>query len=350
MQASVGVVGTLAGAVLLGFLFYALFLAARRLRNCWLVAGYAFLGATLCFGWFSYFYSLLTSFEVLAICLIFAALAYTSDPLRRGSRPALRRGGLLPAAAAALLAVVLVLAGVAAYPALQRNAAGLLLLHGAGIEEEDTAAAGPALRAAAALGAGEPSAALAALAPQQISTPLERGIYATALAANGDWKTAAESLADEQPLPRSLLVDLLGPHMSELSPQELAFWQARIDGSDPILLLDLAIQLLVAGNYDAAEQWARSLPGYEQSSIARRPRPGKPRLVPGGPFLGPGADRPLRRGSRRRCGGAGRRRQPRAGCPHCGGQPRTCRALSLTKAQSSRFGVPLAHEDPVRPQ
>jgi tetratricopeptide (TPR) repeat protein len=202
------------------------------------------------------------------VCLLCAGLVYLLSRLGGKGRVALSRRSalLLPATV-----FTVILAAVAAYPIAQRNAAGLLLLEGFDPADAGAAAASPALRAAAALQAGEPLVALAALAPpHKLATSLERSLYAQGLEATGDWRAAAQLLADEQPLPRHLLIGLLGPHLAELSSDELAFWRQQISGRDSFMLLDLANKLLLAGNYDAAEQWARALPSFEQSPDARR--------------------------------------------------------------------------------
>lgn len=81
MQAALGSLGALLAAALMGAGYYALFIVALRTRNCWFIAAYSFLGAVLCFGWFSYFYSLLTYLEIPLICAFFALAVALADKL-----------------------------------------------------------------------------------------------------------------------------------------------------------------------------------------------------------------------------------------------------------------------------
>jgi len=78
-------------ATLMGAGYYALFVATVRMRNCWLVAAYCFCAAVLCFGWFSYFFSLLTYFEIPVLSLAFAVLAAVGS--RRPQLPEAGRQG-----------------------------------------------------------------------------------------------------------------------------------------------------------------------------------------------------------------------------------------------------------------
>lgn len=83
MQAAVGSLGTLLSAWIMGAIYYALFVFTVRTRNCWLLVAYSFLAAVLCFGWFSYFFSLLTYIEIPVLCVILAILIKITHSQRR---------------------------------------------------------------------------------------------------------------------------------------------------------------------------------------------------------------------------------------------------------------------------
>lgn len=82
MQAALGTLGTLLAALLMGAGYYALLVVTLRTRNCWLVVAYTFCAAVLCFGWFSYFFSLLTYLEAPILCLFLALFAWAWDQRR----------------------------------------------------------------------------------------------------------------------------------------------------------------------------------------------------------------------------------------------------------------------------
>lgn len=95
---------------------------------------------------------------------------------------------------------------------------------------------------------------------------LVRGQYALALTqATDDSQGAAALLAAEQPLPHYLLDEMLRPHIGEFNAAELDAWRAAPQHQYPVLLINLALELLVGGKNDEAEQWAHALPGYETS-------------------------------------------------------------------------------------
>lgn len=70
-----GPLGSIAYVVVMAGLCYALFLAAGRTRNEWLLVLYCYIGAQLLFGFFEFYFWHEETFEVAAIALLFAAVS-----------------------------------------------------------------------------------------------------------------------------------------------------------------------------------------------------------------------------------------------------------------------------------
>lgn len=169
------------------------------------------------------------------------------------------------------LAAACLLTAIVAWPFLLRNRDSLILLADANANIRQAQYARPYFRGAIALMRQEDALAVHLLADVDPHTQLARGQYAEALARQpNEWRAAITTINAEKPPLRYLLLKLLVPHLAELAPQELSQWRERLRDSDSLLLVDIALELLLQGNNDEAERWARAHPNYPASSDAQR--------------------------------------------------------------------------------
>lgn len=173
---------------------------------------------------------------------------------------------------AVCLVVCVLLALTCWWPIALRNLDSIRLLHNPAADLATLNNARPYLLGTVALNRGEAATSLHYFVQTDYASNfLARNQYVRALALQpNSWREALAMVAREQPLPRYLLYELLVTHLPEFTAEELQSWRKRLQRDEPLLLTDIALALLLQGDNEEAEQWARSVPHFAMSPDAKR--------------------------------------------------------------------------------